>query len=102
MHSGVASAPERMYLVLLSPVSTSVQLGVPGHSLLREVTMPDIDLVTILVVEDDPGHARLIEMNLRRAGISNEILWFEDGQKVVDYLLEEERRGGSHWNQCNP
>lgn len=57
--------------------------------------MPDMDLVTILVVEDDPGHARLIEMNLRRAGISNEILWFEDGQKVVDYLTEEERQGGN-------
>ena len=57
--------------------------------------MPDMDQVTILVVEDDPGHARLIEMNLRRAGISNEIQWFEDGQKVVDFLLEEERQGGS-------
>ena len=56
--------------------------------------MPDMDQVTILVVEDDPGHARLIEMNLRRAGISNEIQWFEDGQKVVDFLLQEEKQGG--------
>jgi CheY-like chemotaxis protein len=57
--------------------------------------MPNMDQVTILVVEDDPGHARLVEMNLRRAGISNEILWFEDGQKVVDFLVEEEHRGDS-------
>jgi CheY-like chemotaxis protein len=57
--------------------------------------MPDMNQVTILVVEDDPGHARLIEMNLRRAGISNEIQWFEDGQKVVDFLLREDPQGGS-------
>jgi CheY-like chemotaxis protein len=57
--------------------------------------MPDMSQVTILVVEDDPGHARLIEMNLRRAGISNDIQWFEDGQKVVDFLLQEKPYGGS-------
>jgi len=46
-------------------------------------------MVTILLVEDDPGHARLIEKNLRRANISNEIIMLEDGQKAVDYLLKE-------------
>ena len=30
--------------------------------------------VTILLVEDDPGHARLIEKNLRRSNITNEII----------------------------
>ena len=45
--------------------------------------------VTILLVEDDAGHARLIEKNLRRAGISNEIVWLDDGQKVLDYLFPE-------------
>jgi CheY-like chemotaxis protein len=54
-----------------------------------------MDQVTILIVEDDLGHARLVDMNLRRAGISNEILWFEDGQKVVDFLLGEEQRAGA-------
>jgi CheY-like chemotaxis protein len=57
--------------------------------------MPNIDQVTILIVEDDPGHARLVEMNLRRASISNEIQWFEDGQKVIDFLLREEQRTGA-------
>jgi CheY-like chemotaxis protein len=57
--------------------------------------MPNIEDVVILVVEDDPGHARLIEMNLRRAGIANEIRWLEDGQKVLDFLLEEERQAAS-------
>ncbi len=45
--------------------------------------------VIILLVEDDPGHALLIEKNLRRAGISNEITVLDTGQKAVDYLFKE-------------
>jgi DNA-binding response OmpR family regulator len=36
--------------------------------------------VTILLVADDPGHARLIERNLRRAHITNDIITLGDGQ----------------------
>ena len=45
--------------------------------------------VTILLVEDDPGHARLIEKNLRRTRISNTIVHVRDGQAALDYLLCE-------------
>ncbi len=45
--------------------------------------------ISILLVEDDHGHARLIEKNLRRAGISNRIYHCDDGQKAVDFLLKE-------------
>jgi CheY-like chemotaxis protein len=45
--------------------------------------------VTILLVEDDPGHARLIEKNLRRSGVSNKIIHLDNGQKAVDYLLPD-------------
>lgn len=45
--------------------------------------------VTILMVEDDEGHATLIEKNLRRAGIGNELKHFDNGRKVVDYLFAE-------------
>jgi CheY-like chemotaxis protein len=45
--------------------------------------------VTILLVEDDPGHALLIEKNLRRARIANNIIKFDNGQKAVDFLLKE-------------
>jgi CheY-like chemotaxis protein len=51
--------------------------------------MPAEQSVTILLVEDDPGHARLIERNLRRAHITNEIITLGDGQQAVDYLFKE-------------
>lgn len=43
--------------------------------------------VTIVMVEDDMGHALLIEKNLRRAGIMNEIVPIDNGRKAIDYLL---------------
>lgn len=46
--------------------------------------------VVILIAEDDPGHARLIEKNLSRAGLVNTIVRFEDGQQILDFLF---RRG---------
>ena len=46
--------------------------------------------VIVLIVEDDDGHARLIEKNLRRARINNQILRFADGQQILDFLF---RRG---------
>jgi CheY-like chemotaxis protein len=46
--------------------------------------------VVVLIVEDDDGHARLIEKNLRRACINNEMLRFADGQQILDFLF---RRG---------
>jgi CheY-like chemotaxis protein len=45
--------------------------------------------VTILVVEDDPGHARLIEKNLRRSNITNKVIKVGDGQQALDYLFGE-------------
>jgi CheY-like chemotaxis protein len=43
----------------------------------------------ILLVEDDPGHALLIKKNLRRGGVTEDIIVLDDGQKAVDYLLRE-------------
>ncbi len=44
---------------------------------------------TILLVEDDRDHARLIETNLRRAHIEDEIVVLTDGQEASDYLFCE-------------
>jgi CheY-like chemotaxis protein len=48
-----------------------------------------VDEVVILIVEDDDGHARLTEKNLRRAGIKNEMLRFKDGQEILDFLFRK-------------
>ena len=49
--------------------------------------MSNLQTTTILLVEDNPGHARLIEKNLRRANISNKIILLSDGQQALDYLF---------------
>jgi CheY-like chemotaxis protein len=43
--------------------------------------------VTIIMIEDDEGHARLIERNIRRSGVNNEIMPFTDGTSAVNYLF---------------
>jgi CheY-like chemotaxis protein len=55
-------------------------------------TMNSAREITILIAEDDAGHARLIDKNLTRAGLHNTMLRFEDGQAILDFLY---RRGAS-------
>jgi CheY-like chemotaxis protein len=43
--------------------------------------------VSIVLIEDDDGHATLVERNLRRAGISNGFVRFADGQQALDYFF---------------
>jgi CheY-like chemotaxis protein len=45
--------------------------------------------VTILLAEDDPGHARLIEKNLRRALIYNELIHVGTGRQALDFIFRE-------------
>ena len=47
--------------------------------------------LTILLAEDDDGHARLIERNLQRAGFVNRIVRARDGQEALDVV----RRGAA-------
>ncbi len=49
--------------------------------------------VTILLIEDDPGHARLIEKNVRRAGVNNPILPFTDGTSALRHLFGTDAAG---------
>lgn len=49
--------------------------------------------VTIIMVEDDEGHARLIEKNIRRAGVNNQIIPFADGTSALNYLFGADGSG---------
>lgn len=49
--------------------------------------------VSIVMIEDDEGHARLIEKNIRRAGVNNEIVPFANGTDALAYMLGEDGSG---------
>ena len=54
---------------------------------------PNVQPVSIVMIEDDEGHARLIERNIRRAGVNNEIIPFRDGTSALAYLLGPDGSG---------
>ena len=44
--------------------------------------------VVILIAEDNPGHVQLVKRNLWRSCVENNILQFNDGQEILDFLLK--------------
>ncbi len=48
------------------------------------------DAPTILIVDDDEGHAILIHQNLEMAGLKNRIDHFRDGQAILDFFFERD------------
>jgi len=56
--------------------------------------------VKIIMVEDDEGHARLIERNIRRSGVNNEIVPFTNGTDAVKYLFGHDGTGVDHKDQA--
>jgi len=52
--------------------------------------------ITIAMVEDDEGHARLIERNLRRAGVHNKIVPLADGASATAFLFGSDGSGLVH------
>ncbi len=52
-----------------------------------------MNAVSIVMIEDDEGHARLIERNIRRAGVNNAIIPFRDGTSALDFLLGPDGSG---------
>lgn len=51
--------------------------------------------VTIIMIEDDDGHARLIEKNLKRAGVYNEVLHLNSGTAAMEHLFGAGRQPGA-------
>ena len=42
--------------------------------------------ILIVLVEDDDGHANLVERNLKRAGVFNGVQRLKDGQEALDFV----------------
>jgi CheY-like chemotaxis protein len=55
--------------------------------------------VEIVMIEDDEGHARLIEKNIRRAGVHNRITPFGNGADAVKYLFGADGSGAVNKNK---
>ena len=56
--------------------------------------------VTIIMVEDDEGHARLIEKNIRRAGVNNPIRPFTNGSDAVKIPVRGGRNRDRQQRHC--
>lgn len=53
----------------------------------------------IILVEDDDGHARLIQRNLERAGLMNALVRARDGQEALDLIYGEGEHAGKEFDQ---
>jgi CheY-like chemotaxis protein len=51
------------------------------------------DDVTILMAEDDDGHARLVQERFESVGVSNRVIRFRDGQETWDFLSGSAKPG---------
>ncbi len=49
------------------------------------------DDLSVVIADDDEGHATLVRRNLRRGGLASDPVHVRDGQEVLDYMY---RRGG--------
>ena len=56
--------------------------------------------VTIIMIEDDEGHARLIERNIRRSGVNNEIIPYTSGTAALNYLFGSDGTGVEHQHRA--
>lgn len=46
--------------------------------------------LSVVLVEDDEGHATLVRRNLKRAGLQADPVHLRDGQELLDYIYRRE------------
>jgi CheY-like chemotaxis protein len=54
------------------------------------------EVVTVLIAEDDDGHADLVKDQLWDAGVRNPCRRFRDGQELWSFLNTQGRKGGAY------
>lgn len=52
--------------------------------------------IKLLLAEDDRGHYVLTKHCLKKANLKNELLWFNDGEKTMDFLFARSKPGIDH------
>jgi len=57
---------------------------------------------TLVMIEDDAGHARLIRKNLERAGIGNPIVHIDDGARAIEYFFGAQTAGSGGPDVAGP
>lgn len=49
--------------------------------------MEDVKITDVVLVEDNPGEARLVISAFKKCNPDKNILWINDGKKALEYLL---------------
>lgn len=62
--------------------------------------MSEYKELVILIAEDDDGHAELIQEGLRKSGVCNPFIRFEDGEQTWDFLCENGTKGAAIQGKC--
>lgn len=52
--------------------------------------------ISVLIAEDDEGHATLMQRNLRRGGLHAEFVHLHDGQELLDYVYRRDAWAHRH------
>ena len=52
--------------------------------------------ISVLIAEDDEGHATLMQRNLRRGGLVAEFVHLHDGQELLDYIYRRDAWAQRH------
>lgn len=53
----------------------------------------------ILLIEDNPGDAKLAQIALQKAEILNPVMWVKDGDQAFEYLFAEGKDAGQSTKQ---
>lgn len=62
--------------------------------------MEDAEQITILVAEDDDGHAQLIQNRFREVGVYNPVIRFRDGLEAWEFLSGKSKPGLTPERHC--
>lgn len=53
---------------------------------MKDKNKNNINQRSILIVEDNPGHAELIQESIKEANVINKIVWIDNGTDAVEYI----------------